>query len=59
MVLRVADDGRGVDGDARRGRAAARGMRERALLAGGTLDLAPAAPDGTEVRLAVPLEGAA
>jgi len=37
------------------------GMRERALLAGGTLDLGPAAPDGTgtAVRLAVPVEGTA
>jgi len=59
MVLTVADDGRGVDG-ALPG-TGVQGMRERALLAGGTLDLGPAAPDGTgtAVRLAVPVEGTA
>lgn len=59
MVLVVADDGRGLDG-ASPG-TGVQGMRERALLAGGTLELGPAGPDGTgtEVRLAVPVEAVA
>jgi two-component system sensor histidine kinase UhpB len=60
LVLRVRDDGVGADRSALAQRAAGggsglRGMRERALLMGGTLELAPARPSGTEVRLTVPL----
>jgi two-component system sensor histidine kinase UhpB len=55
MVLVVADDGRGLRG-APAG-TGVQGMRERALLAGGTLDLGPAdGGAGTAVRLAVPVE---
>lgn len=63
VVLEVADDGRGI-GAAQEG-AGLRGMRERALLIGATLDIsspdttsrAPAATatgNGTRIRLAVP-----
>ena len=36
-----------------------RGMRERALLIGGTLELSPAEPGGARVRLQVPGAGMA
>ena len=54
MVLVVRDDGLGLRGAAPG--TGVQGMRERALLAGGTLAIG-AGPDGagTEVRLAVPL----
>jgi two-component system sensor histidine kinase UhpB len=53
MVLTVRDDGVGMRGaEAGTG---VQGMRERALLADGTLDIRDVAPSGTEVRLAVPL----
>jgi two-component system sensor histidine kinase UhpB len=50
-VLRVADDGRGSGG---RTGAGMRGMRERALLVGGALDVRPAPGGGTVVTLTVP-----
>jgi len=58
VVLEVSDDGRGV-GAAQEG-AGIRGMRERALLVGATLDIVPAAPAGTtpagtRIRLTVPV----
>jgi two-component system sensor histidine kinase UhpB len=54
VALSVRDDGRG------RGPRAAehsgiRGMRERALLVGGSVQVADVAPRGTEVRLRVPI----
>ncbi|RMI88560.1 histidine kinase [Streptomyces sp. ZS0098] len=57
VVLEVADDGRGI-GAAREG-AGLRGMRERALLIGATLDVrspdeVSAAGTGTRIRLTVP-----
>ncbi|PJE96763.1 sensor histidine kinase [Streptomyces carminius] len=52
VVLEVRDDGRGL-GAAREG-AGIRGMRERALLVGGALDIGPAPDGGTAVRLSVP-----
>ncbi|MFI2424595.1 HAMP domain-containing sensor histidine kinase [Streptomyces sp. NPDC018955] len=57
VVLEVADDGRGI-GAAREG-AGLRGMRERALLIGASLDIsgpdgASAPPAGTRIRLTVP-----
>ncbi|URM89137.1 HAMP domain-containing sensor histidine kinase [Streptomyces sp. MRC013] len=55
VVLSVEDDGRGV-GVAREG-AGVRGMRERALLAGATLDLSPGRDGGTRVSLSVPAAG--
>jgi two-component system sensor histidine kinase UhpB len=56
LSLRVTDRGRGLDG-ATPG-TGIRGMRERALLIGGTLRIGPAAQGGTEVQLEVPLRGA-
>jgi two-component system sensor histidine kinase UhpB len=53
VVLAVIDDGRGT-GVAREG-AGIRGMRERALLIGATLDVSAQQPTGTAVRLTVPL----
>jgi two-component system, NarL family, sensor histidine kinase UhpB len=60
LELRVRDDGVGVGGAALETAAGAggsgiRGMRERALLVGGQLDVSRASPSGTEVRLTVPL----
>ncbi|GAA3901686.1 HAMP domain-containing sensor histidine kinase [Streptomyces lacrimifluminis] len=53
VVLAVVDDGRGT-GVAREG-AGIRGMRERALLIGATLDVTSPPQAGTTVRLTVPL----
>jgi two-component system, NarL family, sensor histidine kinase UhpB len=53
VVLAVSDDGRGT-GVAREG-AGIRGMRERALLIGATLDVTAEPQAGTTVRLTVPL----
>lgn len=53
VVLEVADDGRGT-GVAREG-AGLRGMRERALLIGATLDVTSQPLTGTQVRLTVPV----
>jgi two-component system sensor histidine kinase UhpB len=53
VVLAVADDGRGT-GVAREG-AGVRGMRERALLIGATLEVTSQPQAGTQVRLAVPV----
>lgn len=52
VVLDVSDDGRGI-GAALEG-AGIRGMRERALLIGATLDITPVTRTGTRIRLAVP-----
>ncbi|MFH9864386.1 HAMP domain-containing sensor histidine kinase [Streptomyces sp. NPDC017202] len=52
LLLAVADDGRGT-GIAHEG-AGIRGMRERALLVGATLDIV-SQPAGTQVRLTVPV----
>ncbi|MGB8380499.1 MAG: ATP-binding protein [Dermatophilaceae bacterium] len=53
VVLRVADNGRGLNGAAPG--AGLRGMRERALLVDGQLTVRDAPAGGTEVRLIVPL----
>src|SRR5919206_253395 len=53
VVLRVADDGRGLAG-APRERGGLRGMRERAVLVGGALAVKQAPEGGVEVRLEVP-----
>ena len=57
VVVRVRDDGRGIDEDALRDRAGfgVTGMRERALLAGGTLVLRRGDGGGTELRARLPL----
>jgi two-component system sensor histidine kinase UhpB len=59
VVLRVADNGRGVQGDVLEEGAGIRGMRERALLVDGALAVGQPASGGTEVCLTVPLDGAA
>lgn len=53
VVLAVTDDGRGL-GAAAEG-AGIRGMRERALFVGASLDIVPVPPGGTEIRLTVPV----
>ncbi|MGW4914133.1 HAMP domain-containing sensor histidine kinase [Streptomyces sp. NPDC004270] len=52
VVLDIVDDGQGI-GPVHEG-AGIRGMRERALLIGATLDIRPGAASGTRVRLTVP-----
>ncbi|HLU59085.1 MAG TPA: sensor histidine kinase [Pseudonocardia sp.] len=52
VVLRIIDDGRGLDGAAEG--AGIRGMRERAILIGAHLTLGPGPTGGTEVRLTIP-----
>jgi two-component system, NarL family, sensor histidine kinase UhpB len=49
-VLRIADDGRGVNGG-RNGGLGLSGMRERALLVGGTLDVRSRRGNGTTITL--------
>jgi two-component system sensor histidine kinase UhpB len=58
VVLRVADDGRGFDEAASaNGHGGLRGMRERAVLAGGVLAVRPRRAGGVEVRLEMPASG--
>jgi two-component system sensor histidine kinase UhpB len=55
VVLRVVDDGRGMDVPAAaNGHGGLRGMRERAVLVGGALAVKPAREGGVEIRLEVP-----
>jgi two-component system, NarL family, sensor histidine kinase UhpB len=55
VVLRVVDDGRGMDETAAvNGHGGLRGMRERAVLVGGALAVKRAREGGVEVRLEVP-----
>ena len=54
-VLSVADDGRGVADGALHDAGGIGGMRERAMLAGGRLEIGRGELGGTEVRLEVPL----
>jgi two-component system sensor histidine kinase UhpB len=55
VVLRVVDDGRGMDeAGALNGHGGLRGMRERAVLVGGALAVKRAHRGGVEVRLEVP-----
>jgi two-component system sensor histidine kinase UhpB len=59
VVLRVIDDGVGLpDDDSPNGHGGLRGMRERAVLAGGTLAVTSGRRGGVEVRLEVPAEAA-
>jgi len=53
VVLVVRDDGAGFDGD-RMGHGGLRGMRERAVLVGGALELREPDGGGVEVRVEVP-----
>ena len=55
VVLTVADDGCGISTDDLNSSHGVAGMRERALLVGGNLEIRRRAPRGTEVRLVVPL----
>jgi two-component system sensor histidine kinase UhpB len=54
VVLSVRDDGRGVDASALHDTGGVGGMRERAMLLGGRLEIRRAEPAGTEVRLEIP-----
>ena len=57
VVLRVVDDGRGMPaGPSPNGHGGLRGMRERALLVGGSLAIKPGRAGGVEIRLEVPAE---
>jgi two-component system sensor histidine kinase UhpB len=57
VVLRVADDGRGMNASSSQdGRGGLRGMRERAVLVGGALAVKPGSDGGVEIRLEVPAE---
>jgi two-component system sensor histidine kinase UhpB len=56
IVLRVRDDGQGIDPSGLRSGHGVRGMRERALLVGGELDVMRVDPHGTEVRLRLPVK---
>ena len=56
-VLRVVDDGRGIDEDAlSNGRGGLRGMREHAVLVGGAFAVKPGRRGGVEIRLEVPAD---
>jgi signal transduction histidine kinase len=57
VQVAVEDDGRGFDPDAVQAGFGLTGMRERALLAGGRLDISPAPRTGTQVRLTAPVSG--
>ena len=54
VVLRVRDDGRGIDEGAAHNAGGLGGMRERAMLIGGRLTLKPVDGGGTEVTLRLP-----
>jgi two-component system sensor histidine kinase UhpB len=55
VLLRIADNGQGLDGTAPEG-GGIRGMRERALHISGDLTIAPRPEGGTVVRFAVPAD---
>jgi two-component system sensor histidine kinase UhpB len=54
VVLRIADDGRGIAPELLDSSYGIRGMRERALLIGATLDVRSRVGEGTTVELVVP-----
>jgi two-component system, NarL family, sensor histidine kinase UhpB len=54
VVLRVADDGRGIAPELLDSSFGIRGMRERALLIGATIDVRSRPGAGTTVELVVP-----
>jgi PAS domain S-box-containing protein len=56
LELRVRDDGQGLPETATEGRYGLRGMRERAELLGGTLELSSDTDGGTLVRVLVPVK---
>jgi two-component system, NarL family, sensor histidine kinase UhpB len=55
VKLSVSDDGRGIDRRHLLSAAGIAGMRERALLIGGSLDIGPGTEAGTTVHLWVPV----
>jgi two-component system sensor histidine kinase UhpB len=55
VALTVADDGQGISTDDLNSSHGVAGMRERALLVGGSLEIRRRAPRGAEVRLVVPV----
>jgi two-component system, NarL family, sensor histidine kinase UhpB len=57
VVLRVADDGKGMPAQLPAGTAGIAGMRERALLVGGRLSIQSRPDQGTEVQVTIPLDG--
>lgn len=57
LLLEILDDGRGIDADLGAGAGVGiKGMRERARLVGGALEIGPRSGDGTRVKLTVPLQ---
>jgi two-component system sensor histidine kinase UhpB len=56
LTLTVTDDGQGMPTDIPSDTAGIAGMRERALLVGGTLSIRSRPGQGTEVRLSIPVE---
>jgi two-component system, NarL family, sensor histidine kinase UhpB len=54
VILRVVDDGQGITLHELSGHGGLRGMRERALFVGGTLDITRSAMGGVDLRLEVP-----
>jgi signal transduction histidine kinase len=54
VVLRVLDDGVGLDGGPASDSFGIVGMRERAVLLGGSLELVDRDPRGLEVRVRIP-----
>jgi two-component system sensor histidine kinase UhpB len=56
VVLRIRDDGHGIEERAAHDAGGLGGMRERAMLIGGRLMVERVRPTGTEVRLEVPVE---
>ncbi len=59
VAVLVQDDGQGFAADEATGSIGLRGMRERARLIGGTLEVDSLAGWGTRVRVSAPLDGAA
>jgi two-component system sensor histidine kinase UhpB len=57
IILRVVDNGRGLNGRPGSGGGGLRGMRERAVLAGAALAIKEAKTGGVEVRLEAPAAG--
>ena len=54
LSIRIADDGRGLSGEAPLNAQGIRGMRERAELAGGLFSIAPGSSGGTVVAVTIP-----
>jgi two-component system sensor histidine kinase UhpB len=59
LVLRIVDNGQGMNGGSQASGGGLRGMRERAVIIGAALAIKPAPTGGVEVRLEVPAYSAA